>query len=114
MVVADRLVNVVLGGCVANVTENRRSICHRFVVTPRPEAVTERIHVGIRTHARIAEEIPRATHPFAPFEYDETFRRTLHLQMARSANTRQPGAHDYDVEVFHSARHYPRVLTVST
>src|SRR5919205_1513407 len=114
MVVADRLVNVVLGGSVTDVTENRRTIRHRFVVAPRPEAITERVHVGIGAHARIAKEIPRAAHPLAPFEYDETLRRILHLQMARSANTRQARAHDYNVEVFHSAGHYPRVLTVST
>ncbi len=101
MVVADRLVNVVLGSGFTNVTENRRTSRHRFVVAPRPEAITERVHVGIGAHARVAKQVPRAAHTFAPLEYDETLPRTRHLQMACPANTRQPRAHDYDVEMLH-------------
>src|SRR5215510_11955794 len=101
MVVTDRLVYVVLSGCLTDITQDRRTICHRFVVTPWPEAVTERVHVGIGAHARVAKEIPGAAHPLAPFEYDETLCRTLHLQMTGSAHTRQPRSHDYHVDVFH-------------
>jgi len=104
MAVTNRLVYVVLGGSLAYVTQYRRTVCHRLVVAPRPEAIAERVHVGIGAHAGIAKQIPCATHPLAAFEYDETLRRTLHLQMAGSANTRQPGAHDYHVEVFHSLK----------
>ena len=101
MVVTNRLVYVVRGGGLANVTQDRGPVCHRFVVTPRSKAIAERVHVGIGAHARVAKEIPRAAHALAPLEYDETLLRAFHLQMAGSANTRQSGAHDNNVEVFH-------------
>jgi len=72
------------------------------------------VHVRVGADSGIAEQIPRAAHRFAAFEYDEAFRRTLHLQVAGSANPRQPCAHDYYVDMLHRARNYPRRAAVST
>src|SRR5687767_13446255 len=47
MVVANRFVDVVLGGSIANVAEDRWTISHRLVVTPRTEAIAERVHVRV-------------------------------------------------------------------
>ncbi len=102
MVVADRLVDAVLGGSLADVAEDRGAVGHRLVVTPRAEAIAERVHVGVGADAWIAKQIPGAAHRLAPFEDDETLLRALALQMAGPANPRQPRPHDYHIHVLHS------------
>src|SRR5215213_976627 len=102
MVVANRFVYIELGGRLANVTQDCRGAGHGLAVTPWAEAVAERVHVGVRANAWITKQIPGAAHPLAAFEYDEALRRALHLQMAGSANPRQPRAHDDYIHVLHS------------
>src|ERR1041384_7801998 len=104
MVIADRLIDFVFGGRVADVAENRRSIGHCLVVTPGTKAIPKRVHIGVRTNARIAKQTPRPTHPLAPFEYDETLRRTRLPQMASSPDPRQPRPNNDHIHVLHTDR----------
>lgn len=44
---------------------------------------------------------PRCHHGLAPFENGETFAGAKALEMAGSANTRQAGTDDQDIQMFH-------------
>src|SRR6185369_8833068 len=114
MAVSDSFVYTEFGGGVADVVQYRGTIGDGLGVTPRAKAIAERVHVGVGSDAWITKEIPRATDRSAPFEYDEALVTAVHLQMTRSTNPRQPGAHNDDVDVLHSARNYPRAAVVST
>src|SRR5690349_15617121 len=103
MVVADRLIDVVLGRGLTNVIEYRRTIGHRLVLTPGTEAITERIHIGVGANAGITKQIPRPTQRLTPFEDDKTLPRAVPLQMTRTANSRKSRANDDDVEVLHTS-----------
>src|SRR5688572_27348575 len=94
--------DVVLCGSLADVTEDRRSVGHCFVVTPGAKAIAERIHVRVGADARIAKQVPRPAHGFASFEYDETLPRALELQMAGPAYPRQPRTYDYYIHMLHN------------
>ena len=102
MVVSDQLVDVVLGGGVADVVEDRGTVSHRFCSTPRAETIAERVHIGVGAHAGISKQVPRAPHPLAAFEDDETLPRALSLEMAGPSDPRQPGAYDDDVHMLHA------------
>ena len=82
MVVANRFVYAVLGGRLADVVEDGGPVGHGLVVTPRAEAIAERVHVGVGADAWVTKQVPRAAHRLAPFEDDETLLRALYLQMA--------------------------------
>src|ERR1051325_10607472 len=99
MVVANRFVYFVLGGCLANVAQDCITVRDRPRIAPRSERIAERVHVGIGAHARIAKQIPSAAHRVAPFEYDETLLRALHLQVTGCADTRESCAHYYHVHI---------------
>ena len=114
MVISDGFVYAELGGGVADVIQYRWTISDGLGVTPGTEAISQRVHVGVGANPWITKEIPRATDRVAPFEYDKALVGAVHLQMTRSSNPRQPGAHNYDVHVLHSARSYPRAAAVST
>src|SRR5689334_2170558 len=114
MVVSDRFVDAEFDSSVADVIQDCGTIGDGLGVTPRAKAIAEREHIGVRANAWVAKEIPRATARFASFEYDEALVGAVHPEMTRSANPRQPGAHDYHVHVLHSARNYPRAAAVST
>src|ERR1043166_7052062 len=109
MLVTDRLFDVELGGCLANVVEDRASIRNGFRITPRTERITERVHVRVGTDARITKQIPGAAQRVAAFEYDEILLRALTFQMAGRADPRQPCAHNYHVEVLHRDRKSTRL-----
>src|SRR5215213_4137021 len=106
MVVADRFIYAELCSGFADVTQDRWSIGDSLGVTPRAEAITQRVHVGVGADAGVSKQVPRAAHRLASFEYDEALRRAFHFQVAGSANARQPRAHHYDVYVLHSRRNY--------
>ncbi len=86
MIEADLPVDAVFAGCFVDVLEYRRTIGDCLCVLPRPETVAERVHVGIRSDARIAKEVPCAAECFSCFEDQKTLLRALSFQMARSAN----------------------------
>src|SRR4051812_4101779 len=114
MAVSDGFIYTELGGGVADVIQDRRTIGDGLRVTPWAKAIAERVHIGVGTDTGIAKEIPRATNRLAPFEYDEALVGAVHLEMTRSPNPRQSRAHDNDVHVLHSARNYPRAAALST
>ncbi len=101
MVIANRLVNTELSGCIADVLKDSWAVGDSLWVTPGAESITERVHVGVGSHARVPKQVPRPAHHIPPFEDDETLLRALHLKMASRTNPRQPRPHDYDIEVFH-------------
>src|SRR6185369_349980 len=101
VVVTNGLVNVVFARGVTDVAENGWSIGDGFRLAPRAKVVAERVHVGVRTDARVAKEIPGAAHHIAPFEYEKTLLRALRLQMASGANAGEPGADYNDIHVLH-------------
>lgn len=102
MVVADRSINAVLGGGVANVFEDGWAVGHRLCFTPGAEAIAECVHVGVGTDAGIAKQVPGAAHRLASFEDDETLLRAFALQVTRAADSRQPGSHDNYINVRHT------------
>src|SRR5215211_3768131 len=114
MVVTDGFIDTKFDGCVADVVQDVGTIGNCLGITPRSEAIAERVHVGVGADAGIAKEIPRAADRIATFEYGEALVGAVHLQMARSPDPRQPRAHDYDVLVLHSPRSYPRAAALST
>jgi hypothetical protein len=107
MVVTDRLIDTKFGGRLTDVAEDAWTISDSFGIAPGAEAVAERKHVGVGPDTWIPEEVPGAAAYTSSFEDDESFLRTLHLQMATRTNPRQPGAHNYDVNV-----HYLQVRKV--
>jgi len=68
MAEANVLVDAELGSGVAQVLEDRRSVGDRLGGGPRLEAVAEGVHVAVRAHARVAEQIPGAAQVIAAFE----------------------------------------------
>ena len=57
-----------------------------FFMQPRLEAVTERMHVGVRPDTGIAKQIPGSAHVGALLYNRIAFVRALHRQMRRSTN----------------------------
>src|SRR5262249_40023579 len=57
--------------------------------------------VRIRAHAGIAEQVPGAAARRASFEDGVRLARAAILQVPRSADAREAGAHDQDVEMLH-------------
>src|SRR6185437_16734603 len=114
MVVADGFGDAEIGRCVANVIEDRGTVGDCFGLAPGAKAIAERVHVRIGADAWITEEIPRAADSVASFEYEEALLGAVHLEMARSANPRQPRADDDYIHVLHGAPNYSRAAAVST
>ena len=65
---ADVAVDAELGHGLPQVGEDRRAVGDRLGRRPRLEPVAEGVHVAVRAHARIAEEVPRAADVVAPLE----------------------------------------------
>ena len=88
-----------LGRGFADVAADRRAVGDGLGRFPRLEAIAERVHVGIRTDAGIAEQIPGAADSVAAFQDGIGFVRAILLQMNRRANARQAGANNQNVEI---------------
>src|SRR5581483_5422780 len=71
----------------------------RLLAAPGPEAVAERVHIGIGANAGITEQVPGAAERFAPFQDDEGLFRTVALQVIGNANPGEAGTDDDDVEI---------------
>src|SRR6478672_2496636 len=82
----------------ADVAKDRRPVGDRLRVGPRPEAIAERVHVGIGAHAGVAEQIPGAADRRALLDDRETLAGTTVLEVMRGADAREAGADDQDVE----------------
>src|SRR3546814_9976625 len=61
--------------------EDRRAVGDRFFMLPRFEDEAERVHVAVRTDARITEKIPGAAKLFAALDEGEAMVGAIHLQM---------------------------------
>src|SRR4029450_10279476 len=66
--IADLRVDTVGARDLAGVVEDGRPVGDRLGVLPRPEAVAQRVHVGIRAHTGIAEQVPGAAARLAALE----------------------------------------------
>src|SRR5262245_44474881 len=65
---ANVRIDAVLSRGAPHVFENGRPVCDRLRVCPRPERVSQRVHVGVRADPRVAKEVPGATDAIAPLE----------------------------------------------
>src|SRR5512143_3137865 len=95
------VIDTKFGGGVFDIVKDRGRISYRLCVAPRTKAISERVHVRVRTNTRIAKQLPRAAHPLASLEYGESFLRTRHRQSRSGADSRQAGTNDQHVKVFH-------------
>jgi hypothetical protein len=86
----------------ADVVQDGRAVGDRLGVLPRPEAVAQRVHVGVRAHAGIAEQIPGAAARLAAFEDGVALARAAILQVPGGADAGEAGADDQDIEVLDS------------
>src|SRR5215213_8899798 len=104
MVVANFLVETELFGCFADIFKDCRTVGDCLRVAPRAKPVTERVHIGIRTDAGIAKQVPRSAHRRASFENRKTLLRAFHRQMRAGSDSRKPRSHNQYVEMFHSCK----------
>jgi hypothetical protein len=84
--------------------QNGRSVADVLDLLPRTEGISERVHVGVRAHAGIAEEVPGPADLRARFEDDVALARTTRLQSVSGADAGESGSDDDDVEVFSERR----------
>src|SRR5438309_744605 len=105
MVEADVLVYAVALSGVAHIREDRFAVCDRLRVLPRPERVAEGVHVGVRADPRIAEQVPGTPAAATRLEDGVALLRALRLQVIGSADPRQAGAHDQDVDMVRRVVH---------
>ncbi len=99
VVEADVRVDARLGRRVLDILEDRVAVGDRLLAVPGPERVPERVHVRVRSDARVAEEVPRATDGTARLEDGVAGPGTLGLQVVAGTDPREPGADDEHVEV---------------
>ena len=93
---------------VAHIVEDRAPLRDRFRLPPGTETVAERVHVGVRTHAGIAEQVPGAADRLAPLQDQDARAGTVPLQVTGGADAGQPGADDDDVEMLRGHAGSPR------
>src|SRR5690606_11842046 len=74
---ADVLGDAVLAGGLLDVLADERAVGDGLRVLPGLELVPERVHVRVGAHARVAEQIPRATHALAALQQRERLARAL-------------------------------------
>ena len=83
----------------ADVGEDRGAVGDRLGFLPRVEGIAEGEHVRVGTHPGIAKEIPGAADGLARLEDGEGLAGALGLEPVASADARQSGADDEDVEL---------------
>ncbi len=81
------------------VVEDRRTVGDRFLMRPRLEYEAQRVHVAVRAHAGIAEQIPRPAELVAPFEQGVGTLGAHHFQMRGHADARYASADDQHVVI---------------
>ena len=99
VVVADVPVDAVLPRGLAQVVEDQRAVGQRLGASPRPEAVAEREHVGVRPDPGVAEQVPGPAAHRARLEDGVRRRGVLAGELAGRADAGQPGSEDQHVEV---------------
>src|SRR5205823_10472948 len=96
---ANVLLDAVLGGRLAYVAEDRGPVRDRLGLTPRPEDVAQRVHIGIRADPGVPEEVPGAAHALARLEDRVALAGAARLKVTGGADARQAGAHYQHVDV---------------
>ena len=76
----------------------------RLVGRPRPEPVAERVHVGVRADARVAEQVPGPAEVVARLEDRVAPPGLRVLQVPGGADAGEAGADDQDVDVLRRRR----------
>src|SRR5579871_60033 len=99
MIEPDLAIDAALARRVFDVAQDRRTVGDRFRTRPGPEAIAHRVHVGIRTDSRIAEEIPGAADRAAPFEDRKALLRAFLREVPGRTDPGKPGTHDQDIHM---------------
>ena len=105
LVEPDVLVDAVHGRGALDVVEDRLAVGDGLALGPRTEAETQRVHVGVGTDARVAEQVPGAAHGRALFQDGVALGRAAVLQVPGRAHAGDAGAHDDDVKVLSHESH---------
>src|ERR1700722_8157208 len=100
MMIADLLVDAVVGRGLADVVQNPRPVGDRLGLGPWLERIAEREHVRVGADAGIAEQVPGAADAVAALENDVALAGALLLQVIARADAGQSGADDQHVEMF--------------
>src|SRR3546814_5593538 len=79
----DALANMALIDDAIEIFEDRRAVGDRFFMLPRFEDEAERVHVAVRTDARITEKIPGAAKLFAALDEGEAMVGAIHRSEER-------------------------------
>src|SRR5262249_37743668 len=79
--------------------QNRGTVRDRLGLQPRPEPVAQREHVRVRTHPRVAEQVPGAADDIAGFEDRVGLARERRLDVLRGADPGQPRPADQDLDL---------------
>src|SRR3546814_17604323 len=85
----DARSNVALIDDASERLEDRGAVGDRLFMRPRFEDETERVHIAVRTDARITEKIPCAAKLFAALDEGEAMVGAIHLQMNGHAEDRK-------------------------
>src|SRR5713101_10138803 len=104
MAVPNLAINPVVASGFANVIQYGGPVGDRLGLSPWPKLVTERVHIGIGAHTRIAKQVPGAAHRVSAFQNCKALRRALPLQVISSADSRETRAHDQHIEVLDALR----------
>src|SRR5262245_9840309 len=70
-------------------------------ILPRFEVITERMHVAVRSNARISKQIPCAAYGVTAFQQGEALVRTMRPQMYGRADPGKTSANNNHIERFH-------------
>ena len=97
---ADPLVDARVRGGVADIPQDRRPVRDRLRLRPRAEPVPEGVHVRVRPHAGVAEQVPRAADRVARFEDRVAAVGERGLDVVCRTDSGQAGADDEDIDVF--------------
>src|SRR5437667_12339225 len=99
MIEADFPVDAVLGGSLADVIQNMRTVGDRLRLLPWLERIAHREHVAVGADAGITEQVPGAADAVAALENDKTLGRTIALQVIAGADPGPPGADDHHIDM---------------
>jgi hypothetical protein len=96
---ADVAIDAEPGRGLAHVRQDARPVGERAIAGPRVERVAERVHVRVRPHARIAEQVPGAADGLAGLEHGVAGVRQGGLHVVAGGDARQAGPDDEHVEI---------------
>ena len=88
MAIPNRSINPVVASCFANVVQYGGAVGDRLGLAPWPKLVSERVHIGIGAHSRIAKQVPGSAHRVSPFQNCKGLGRAVPLEIISSANSR--------------------------